>query len=240
MMMMMNNLRKRFSMTNRLFPGETGQMRWGFIRKVYAIVFAQILLCTDVSAAMFHSHTLKTVMATGYYGTVAIGILVVLTFSLGIAMTDCAEKDPWNIVLLCIFTVALAFTIGLVCTYKIGMPIMIAVCVTAIAFLGLTLYTFWAAKRDHRLFFLGPFSVCASIALIMALIIFALSKIFLHVGSILPFIWGFVGVLIFCGLIIYYINDLATGPLAEDDHYIPAACLLFLYCITFLPFCRYC
>ncbi|VFQ85351.1 unnamed protein product [Cuscuta campestris] len=113
-------------------------MRWGFIRKVYAIVFAQILLCTAVSAAMFHSHTLKTVMATGYYGTVAIGILVVLTFSLGIAMTDCAEKDPWNIVLLCIFTVALAFTIGLVCTYKIGMPIMIAVCVTAIAFLGLT------------------------------------------------------------------------------------------------------
>ncbi|VFQ65290.1 unnamed protein product [Cuscuta campestris] len=206
-----------------LYPGmmENPQMRWAFIRKVYVIVFAQLFICTAVSAAMFFTPAVKTFMATTN-GLIALIVLVILTFILSIAMGFCSQKHPWNYVLLGLFTVSMAFMIGVVCTYKKGMPIMIAAGVTAVVFVALTLYTFWAAKRGSDFSFLAPFLICA----LMVLLIFGLIRMFVHMGSIGQLIYGCLGALIFSGFIIYDTDNLIKR--FSYDEYIAAASCLFM------------
>ncbi|CAH9095537.1 unnamed protein product [Cuscuta epithymum] len=206
-----------------LYPGmmENPQMRWAFIRKVYAIVFTQLLICTAVSVAMFFTPAVKTFMATTN-GLIALIVLVILTFILSIAMGFCSQKHPWNYVLLGLFTLAMALMIGVVCTYKKGMPIMIAAGATALVFVALTLYTFWAAKRGSDFSFLAPFLICA----LMVLIVFGFVKVFVHMGSTGQLIYGCLGALVFSGFIIYDTDNLIKR--FSYDEYIAAASSLFL------------
>lgn len=44
---------------------------------------------------------------------------------------------------------------------------MIAAGLTALIFVALTLYTFWAAKRGSDFSFLGPFLICALLLLMV-------------------------------------------------------------------------
>ncbi|VFQ85349.1 unnamed protein product [Cuscuta campestris] len=201
--------------------GVEAQMRWAFIRKVYAIVSLQLLVCTAVSAAMFFTPAVKTFMATTSGLIVLIAVFIV-TFIILIAMKIWEQTHPWNYVLLGLFTIALAFMVGVVCTYKKGMPIMLAAGVTALVFVVLTLYTFWATKRGYDFSFLGPILISA----LMVLILFSLIKLFLHLGSIIQLICGAIGALIFSGFIIYDTYNLIQKY--SYDEYVDAACCLFL------------
>ncbi|KAL7138167.1 hypothetical protein ABFS83_10G145500 [Erythranthe nasuta] len=69
------------------------------------------------------------------------------------------QRQPWNYFLLGIFTLSLAFAVGLTCAFTsvAGKVILESVILTAAVMISLTLYTFWAAKRGHDFNFLGPF-----------------------------------------------------------------------------------
>ncbi|KAJ4844320.1 hypothetical protein Tsubulata_051129 [Turnera subulata] len=92
---------------------------------------------------------------------------------------------------------------------------------TLVAFVSLTLYTFWAASRGHDFSFLGPFLAVSLIALLL----FGLIQIFFPLGKI-SVIYGCLGTIIFCGYIIYDTDNLIKR--FAHDEYIWAAVSLYL------------
>ncbi|KAJ4839473.1 Protein LIFEGUARD 2, partial [Turnera subulata] len=117
---------------------------------------------------------------------------------------------PLNYLLLGIFTAALGFLV-----------ILESAILTLVAFVSLTLYTFWAASRGHDFSFLGPFLAVSFIALLL----FGLIQIFFPLGKI-SVIYGCLGTIIFCGYIIYDTDNLIKR--FAHDEYIWAAVSLYL------------
>ncbi|XP_019180817.1 PREDICTED: BI1-like protein [Ipomoea nil] len=209
-------------MNGELYPGmmENPQMRWAFIRKVYIIVFIQLSICTGVSVTMFFTPAVKTFMRTTE-GLIALICLVVLTFILSLVMGCVSNKHPWNYLFLFLFTVAMACMIGVICVYKKGMSVMIAAGLTALIFVALTLYTFWASSRGSDFSFLGPFLICA----LLILTVFGFMRMFIPMGNTGQLVYGCIGALIFSGFIIYDTDNLIKR--FSYDEYIAAAACLF-------------
>ncbi|KAH1258342.1 Protein LIFEGUARD 2 [Glycine max] len=114
------------------------------------------------------------------------------------------QKHPLNYILLFIFTVTLAFAVGLTCTFTSGGIILESVILTTIVVVSLTLYTFWAAKRGHDFNFLGPFLLGA----LLVLMLFAFIQLLLPLGRISTMIYGVLASIIFCGYILYDTDNL--------------------------------
>ncbi|KAL3828761.1 hypothetical protein ACJIZ3_017563 [Penstemon smallii] len=207
----------------KLYPGmmENPQMRWGFIRKVYSILCVQLLLTFGVAIAMFLIHPVREFMHTnnGLYAMIA---LILLTFILCILMHVFSKRHPWNYLLLFLFTIAMALMIGAVCTQRKGHSVLLAAGLTLLVTVGLTLFTFFAAKRGYDFSFLGPFLFCA----VLLLIAFGLIRIIFPMGRMGELVIGCVGALVFSGFIIYDTDNLIKR--FSYDEYIEAAACLFL------------
>ncbi|CAL5353759.1 unnamed protein product [Camellia sinensis] len=132
------------------------------------------------------------------------------------------QTHPVNYFLLGLFTVSLAFIVGLTCAFTNGKVILESVILTAAVVISLTLYTFWAARRGHDFNFLGPFLFGA----IFVLIIFALIQVLFPLGKISVMIYGCLASIIFCGYIIYDTDNLIKRY--SYDEYIFASVALYL------------
>ncbi|KAL3603589.1 hypothetical protein D5086_004448 [Populus alba] len=86
------------------------------------------------------------------------------------------QKHPVNYFLLGIFTISLAFAVGLTCAFTEGKVILESAILTTVVVVSLTMYTFWAARRGHDFNFLGPFLFGA----VMVLMVFAFIQLFDH------------------------------------------------------------
>lgn len=114
------------------------QVRHEFVRKVYTVLFCQILLTTVIGAAMCtEKAAIWTFQHQGYLVPV-----VILTFASMIATFWKATSSPLNVVFLGLFTVCEAVTIGWVMPAYQPETILKALVITAFVFLGLTLFTF--------------------------------------------------------------------------------------------------
>ncbi|XP_042400854.1 protein LIFEGUARD 2-like [Zingiber officinale] len=129
---------------------------------------------------------------------------------------------PLKFFLLGIFTVSICFAVGLTCAYTSGKVILESVILTAVVVVSLTLYTFCTAFRGHDFSFLGPFLFSA----IIILMLFALIQVIFHLGKISTMIYGAIAAIIFCGYIIYDIDNLIKRY--SYDEYIWAAVALYL------------
>ncbi|PPD85673.1 hypothetical protein GOBAR_DD17396 [Gossypium barbadense] len=101
----------------------------------------------------------------------------------------------------------------LIVTPFIRKVILVAAILTATVVVGLTLYTFWAAKRGHDFSFLGPF-------------LFGALLIFFPLGRIAVMMYGGFAAIIFCGYIVYDTDNLIKRH--SYDEYIWAAVSLYL------------
>lgn len=88
--------------------------------------------------------------------------------------------------------------------------------------IGLTLYTFWAARRGKDFSFLGPFLFAA----VLVLMVFGLIQIFFPLGRVSLMIYGALGALIFSGYIIYDTDNMIKRHSYDD--YIWAAVSLYI------------
>ncbi|KAG6486006.1 hypothetical protein ZIOFF_054576 [Zingiber officinale] len=104
----------------------------------------------------------------------------------------------------------------------LGNVVLEAAALTAIVFMGLTLYTFWAAKRGHDFSFLGPFLFAA----LLCLTIFSLIQIFFPLGKTTTMVFGCISAIIFSGFIVYDTDNLIKRH--SYDEYVPAAISLYL------------
>ncbi|XP_011073458.1 BI1-like protein [Sesamum indicum] len=104
----------------RLYPGmqEDPRLRWAFIRKVYSILCLQFILVVGVAFAMLLTPPVRDFLRTpnGRYVMIA---LILVTFVLCILMHCFSQVHPWNYLLLFLFTLAMAFMVGAVCTQSI-------------------------------------------------------------------------------------------------------------------------
>ncbi|KAK1319082.1 BI1-like protein [Acorus calamus] len=103
-----------------LYPGigyGENELRWGFIRKVYGILTAQILLTTIISSFTVLYAPLNDTLTDSPGLLFA---LAILPFVLLCPLYLYRERHPLNFVFLGLFTVCLSLTIGVACANTEG------------------------------------------------------------------------------------------------------------------------
>ncbi|KAI3760119.1 hypothetical protein L1987_50509 [Smallanthus sonchifolius] len=201
---------------------ETPELRWSFIRKIYSIVAIQLLLTVAVGAFVVSYHPIATFLTTTRGGLACYILLFITPFITLCPLYYYHQRHPINYVFLGIFTVSLAFTVGLSCAFTSGKVILEATILTTVVVVSLTLFTFWAAKRGYDFNFLGPFLLGA----LMVLLVFGLIQIFFPLGKFSVMIYGCLAAIIFCGYIVYDTDNLIKRY--TYDEYIWAAVSLYL------------
>ncbi|XP_021821989.1 BI1-like protein [Prunus avium] len=201
---------------------ESPELRWSFIRKIYSIIAIQLLVTIAVAATVVSYRPVAHFFVSTSAGLALYIVLIILPFIVLCPLYYYHQKHPVNYLLLGVFTISLAFIVGLTCAFTSGKVILESVILTAVVVLGLTLYTFWAAKRGHDFNFLGPFLSGA----ILVLIVFALIQVFFPLGKISVMIYGCLASIIFCGYIVYDTDNLIKRY--SYDEYIWAAVSLYL------------
>ncbi|CAA2981918.1 BI1 [Olea europaea subsp. europaea] len=201
---------------------ESPELRWSFIRKIYSIISIQLLLTIAVAAVVVSVRPVSVFFTTTGAGLALYIVLIISPFIVLCPLYYYYQKHPMNYFLLGLFTVFLAFVVGLTCAFTSGKVILESVILTAVVVISLTLYTFWAAKRGHNFNFLGPFLFSAG----MVLLLFALIQFIFPLGRISVMIYGCLASLIFCGYIIYDTDNLIKRY--AYDEYIWAAVALYL------------
>ncbi|KAK1295766.1 BI1-like protein [Acorus calamus] len=201
---------------------EPPELRWAFIRKIYSILTAQLLITVAVSAVVVFVHPVSHFFVATTGGLVLYIVLIITPFITLCPLYFCYQRHPINYLLLTVFTVSLSFAVGLSCAFTKGKVILEAAILTAAVVVSLTLYTFWAARRGHDFNFLGPFLFAS----IFVLMIFALIQIFFPLGRLSLMIYGGLAAIIFSGYIIYDTDNLIKRY--SYDEYIWAAVSLYL------------
>ncbi|KAG8061282.1 hypothetical protein GUJ93_ZPchr0003g17826 [Zizania palustris] len=202
---------------------ESPQLRWAFIRKVYVIVAMQLMVTVAVAAAVNLVDPIKTFFLSRSPAAIAAIVAIIIgPLLMMLPMIYFRNRHPINLFFLFLFTVCISFTVGLGCLTKKGMVIFEAASVTLVVVVGLTCYTFWAAKRGYDFEFLGPFLIAACLVLML----FALVRILLPMGKTVSMVYGCVAALVFSAFIIYDTDNLIKRY--TYDEYIAAAITLYL------------
>jgi hypothetical protein len=139
-----------------LYPGIShgeNVLRWGFIRKVYGILAAQMVLTTLVSFATVLYAPVNE-MLRGNSGLLL--FMVFLPFILLWPLHVYQQKHPLNLVFLGLFTASLSLTVGVTCANTDGKIVLEALILTSAVVTSLTAYTFWASRKGKDFSFLGP------------------------------------------------------------------------------------
>ncbi|KAL7597931.1 protein LIFEGUARD 2 [Lactuca sativa] len=201
---------------------ESPELRWSFIRKIYSIVAIQLLLTAAVGSLVVTYHPIVIFFTTTNAGLACYLLLIIAPFITLCPLSYYYQRHPINYLLLGIFTITLAFAVGLTCSFTSGKVILEAVILTAVVVVSLTGFTFWAAKRGYDFNFLGPFLFGA----VMVLIVFSFIQIFFPLGKISVMIYGGLSAIVFCGYIVYDTDNLIKRY--TYDEYIWAAVALYL------------
>ncbi|KAM0954259.1 hypothetical protein DsansV1_C01g0009101 [Dioscorea sansibarensis] len=205
-----------------LFPGLSrgeNELRWGFIRKVYGILTAQIVLTTIVSAVTVLHRPLNALLSNSF--GLALG-LAILPLVLLIPLHHYQQKHPLNFVFLGLFTVCLSLSLGVACANTEGRLVLEALILTSGVVLSLTGYTFWASKKGKDFSFLGPILFAG----LMVLLLTSFIQIFFPLGSASVAIVGGFGALLFSAYLVYDTDNLIKR--FTYDEYIWASVVLYL------------
>ncbi|KAJ1293224.1 hypothetical protein BS78_01G051800 [Paspalum vaginatum] len=202
---------------------ESPQLRWAFVRKVYVIVTLQLLLTVFVAAVVNHVTAIGIFFRSRTMASLAAFIAIIISpIIVMIPMIFLRKRHPINLVLLALFTVCISFVVGLSCLSAKGVIVMEAAVITLVVVVGLTGYTFWAAKKGYDFEFLGPFLLVAC----LILMIYGLVRIIFPMGRTGTMVYGCIAALVFSGFIIYDTDNLIKR--FSYDEYVTAAIELYL------------
>ncbi|CAA0816710.1 Bax inhibitor-1 family protein [Striga hermonthica] len=104
---------------------ESPELRWSFIRKIYSIVSVQLLLTIAVAALVVTVEPISHFFSATRAGLVVNIILIITPFVVLCPLYSYYQKHPVNYILLGVFTVSLAFAVGLTCSYTSGEHLLI-------------------------------------------------------------------------------------------------------------------
>ncbi|KAI8885843.1 UPF0005-domain-containing protein [Backusella circina FSU 941] len=192
------------------------EVRLAFVRKVYSILAAQLLVTCSLSAVYMLNTSVKQWVQSNQWM-----LIVSMLGSLGMifALAWKARSYPTNYVLLSIFTLLEAHAIGTLVTFYNQTLVLKALVITLGVFIGLTLFTL-QSKWDFS--GLAPFLMAG----IWILIIAGLVQIFFPFSEGIQLALAVGGVIIFSGYILFDTYLIFNRYSAED--YIMASTSLYL------------
>ncbi|KDQ21850.1 hypothetical protein BOTBODRAFT_123747 [Botryobasidium botryosum FD-172 SS1] len=202
-----------------------------FVRKVYTILFAQILGTCIVAALMSRSSAVDWIQThTWAFYLPLFGTLV----NLGLLYWK-RHSHPINFVLLSTFTILESLSLGVAVSFYDQVIVLQALLITLGVFLGLTLFTLQskARLRSIRAFYdfsgMGPYLFGGLIALLAT----GLVGIFVPFGQTMDLIYALFGCVLFSGYIIFD-TFLITKRLSPDEYIMGAISLYLEYVLFFL------
>ncbi|EIN11625.1 UPF0005-domain-containing protein [Punctularia strigosozonata HHB-11173 SS5] len=192
------------------------EVRNAFVRKVYTILFCQILATCIVSGGLSQSPSAIFWVQThpwSFYVPL-LGTIINLGF-----LYWKRHSHPLNFVLLSTFTAMEAFTLGVAVSFYDNVIVLQALLITLGVFLGLTLFTL-QSKYDFS--GMGPWLFGGLIALVMA----GFVGVFLPFSKTTDLLFAIGGTLLFSGYVVYdtYIINARLSP----DEFIMGAISLYL------------
>jgi FtsH-binding integral membrane protein len=193
------------------------QERLAYVRKVYSLFFAAMLVC---AGGVYLSYANPFLFAKALW-PIRIGtliLLLVLTFS-----KTARRTKPWNLLLLFGFNFMIGLTAGplffMIEAAGKGAVLLQAFIMTSGIFGGLTAYA-WLSKKDFS--FLGGFLTVGIIGLLLATIVY----MFIPGATGLGFAIACVGVLIMAGFVLYDTSNILHRY--HPDEYVAGALDLFI------------
>jgi len=203
------------------------EIRLAFVRKVYSILFLQILATVIVSGFLSQSTTAITwVQANVWVFFVAlIGSLI----NLGVLYWK-RHSHPTNLILLSTFTATEAFTIGVAISFYDTTIVLQALLITLGVFLGLTLFTF-QSKYDFS--GMAPYLFGGLFALMTT----GLVAMFFPFSKTFGLVYSIIGCLLFSGYVVYD-THLITNRLSPDEYIFGAISLYLDFINLFLNILR--
>ncbi|KAG0711071.1 Protein lifeguard 1 [Chionoecetes opilio] len=198
-------------------------VRMGFIRKVYMILMAQLV----VTFGMVAVFTLSSDVKNFVHGTPALFYVALAgTLICIIALSCCGNlrrRTPHNFIFLGIFTICEGFLLGTAASSFTSSEILIAVGVTLVVTLSLTLFAF-----QTKIDFTGC-GIFVFVSLIVLLLFGILAIIFQN--KILSMVYSCLGALLFCFYLVFDTQLMIGGShkySLSPEEYVFAALTLYL------------
>ncbi|KAG5860885.1 Protein lifeguard 1, partial [Gonioctena quinquepunctata] len=132
------------------FNFDNASIRRGFIRKVYAILSVQLGITLSVICWFLFDRTTQEFVQANPLLLIIWTVIVFVSLIFLACCGDLRRKAPLNYILLILFTVAESFTVGTLTSFFEVNAVAMAVGITAVVCLGLTLFAF-QTKWDFTL-----------------------------------------------------------------------------------------
>lgn len=193
-------------------------IRLGFLRKVYGIVSAQLLITTAVAAIFLTFQPIRVYLSHTWIGfMILIGAAIMSLVFIG-ALKFTSREYPQNYICLALFTGCEALLVGSFVTYYTLDSVLMAFVLTCIVTCALTAY---AMKTDKDFSAWGA----GMISILMNIILLGLFNIWLQNRMIHICLTG-AGAVLFSLYIIYDVNMIMKKVSPEE--YVLAAATLYL------------
>ncbi|XP_062519865.1 protein lifeguard 1-like [Corticium candelabrum] len=214
-------------------------IRMAFIRKVYAILFVQILITIAIICFVTFVTPVKTYVNDHVWVFwTAFGLTIFFIILLA-CFVEIRRRLPWNYIFLIAFTILESFVLGYISSFYSWQSVLMAMGICAVVCLALTVFSF-QTKFD--------FTTCGGM-LFVSLIIFVVFGIFagifvVYVGNILYLVYAGIGAMLFSLYLVFDTQLMIGGKhkyALSPEEYIFAALnlyldivLLFLYILALL------
>lgn len=212
-------------------------LRLGFIRKVFGILSAQLVLTAAIATPIVLSQSVKLVLAS-YPAITVVSMLVSLVTLLVLTFSESARHShPTNLWLLATFTAAEGVLVGAISSQYNLASIVLAVMITAGVTVGLSLYAL-RTKKDFTM------QGGLLMTLLLTLIFTSLVGAFMR-SPVLDLMIAGGGALLFGAYIVFDVQMLAGGKhtthkLSPDEYVVGAITIyldvinLFIYILRLL------
>ena len=193
----------------------------GFIRKVYGILSAQLILTAIVCSFPLVLGDSYKVFVLEHTGLLILAIVTIFTAIIALTCCGFHRSVPANYILTLAFTLSEAYLVSIICARYDPATVMTAVFMTASIVVGLTLYAVFT-KTD--------FTACGGV-LLCVLIAFAFFGLFsIFFGFYMRIVYCTFGVILF-GIYLVYDTQMIVGKHGRQyskEDYILAAINLYL------------
>uniref|UniRef100_A0A0B6YRD5 Uncharacterized protein n=2 Tax=Arion vulgaris TaxID=1028688 RepID=A0A0B6YRD5_9EUPU len=206
-------------------------VRLGFIRKVYAILFVQIGITAAMIALFIYVDAIKEYSEANPWMWI---LAIVLTFIILIILACCPDfrrQSPLNFVLLFAFTVCEGFLLGTVSSHYGRDEVLMAVGITALVSLALTIFAF-QTKWD--------FTMMGGMLFVLVIVLICFGLLCAIIPSrVLSLVYASLGALIFSAYLVFDTQMMLGGKhkySLSPEEYIFAALNLYLDIVNLFLF----
>eukprot|EP00747_Dinoflagellata_sp_TGD_P218170 gnl/TRDRNA2_/TRDRNA2_90459_c0_seq1.p1 gnl/TRDRNA2_/TRDRNA2_90459_c0~~gnl/TRDRNA2_/TRDRNA2_90459_c0_seq1.p1 ORF type:complete len:284 (+),score=57.07 gnl/TRDRNA2_/TRDRNA2_90459_c0_seq1:75-854(+) len=213
------------------------EMRGAFLRKVYGILTAQMVMTVAIAATMMFTPGIRdSCLSAAMSGNrlIQLGVFIPTMASLCCLQSQ-KNQYPTNYLLLSVFTFFMSINVGFICSVYyatgLGMLIVQAFLLTAMIFFGLSAYALFSGK---------DFSYMGGILSAGLMLMVGIGFIGFFIPSLVNnIVYSLCGALLFCGFIVFDTWKIENA-FGYDDYIVAAIELyldiinLFLYILQIL------